>query len=70
MRIFEVSKGNNPLKLEDMETKTYNYCVLFGITNPVMETWYDYTESAARRKAERRAKKWNCEVRIFKELSI
>lgn len=53
-----------------METKTYNWCVLFGITNPVMETWYDYTEGAARRKAERRAKKWNCEVRIFKELSI
>ena len=53
-----------------METKTYNWSVLFGITNPVTETWYDYTEGSARRKAERRAKKWNCKVRIFKELSI
>lgn len=67
MRIYN---SDIPLKLKDMETKTYNWIVLFGITNPVMETWYDYTEVAARRKAERRAKKWNCEVRIFKELSI
>lgn len=52
---------------KDMETKTYNWVAVFGITETVTEMWYDYTEGAARRKAERRAKKWNCTVRIFKQ---
>lgn len=53
-----------------METKTYNWVAVFGVTDTFTEMWNDYTEGAARRKAERRAKKWNCTVRIFKELSI
>lgn len=54
-----------------METKTYNWVAVFGITDTdtvtVTEMWNDYTEGAARRKAERRAKKWDYTVRIFKQ---
>lgn len=64
---MRIHYSNNPLKLNDMETKTYNWVVVFGVTDTFTEMWNDYTEGAARRKAERRAKKWNCTVQIFKQ---
>lgn len=64
---LKCQKEINQLKLEVMETKTYNWVAVFGVTDTFTEMWNDYTEGAARRKAERRAKKWNCTVRIFRQ---